>query len=248
MSTVKWDYTDRAEHYDKRADYSKEAVEKVLREIGAVPPKPVADIGAGTGKLTKLLASNGLTVHAVEPNDSMMAFGVRNTAGLPVTWTKGVGEKTGLPDSSVYAAFFGSSFNVLDQKATLSEVARILFPNGYFVCMWNHRNLDDHLQNEIEATIQRMIPDYNYGSRREDPTSIINESKLFGKVGNVEQSFRIKTPSSAFFEGWKSHATLERQAGPKFPSVLERIQELLKPHEMIEVPFTTRIWFARKKM
>src|SRR5277367_6239695 len=96
MATVKWDYTDRAEHYDKRADYSKVVVETLLQTIGAVPSKPVADIGAGTGKLTKLLALNGLTVRAVEPNDAMMAIGIKNTEGMSVTWTKGVGEKTGL--------------------------------------------------------------------------------------------------------------------------------------------------------
>lgn len=112
---------------------------------------------------------NGLTVYAVEPNDAMMAFRVKNTKGLSVTWTKGTGERTDLPE--------GSSFNVLDQKSTLSEVARILVPDGYFACMWNHRDLNDHLQNEIEETIRRTIPDYNYGSRREDPTAIINESK-----------------------------------------------------------------------
>jgi ubiquinone/menaquinone biosynthesis C-methylase UbiE len=94
--------------------------------------------------------------------------------GMSVTWTKGVGEKTGLPESSVHAAFFGSSFNVVDQKATLSEVARILVSCGYFACMWNHRDLNDHLQNEIEEIIRQMIPAYNYGSRREDPTAIIN--------------------------------------------------------------------------
>ena len=146
MTTVKWNYTDRAEHYDKRADYSTKAVATLLQKIGAVPTKPVADIGAGTGKLTKLLALNGLTVRAVEPNDAMMAIGVKNTEGMSVTWTKGTGEKTDLPGSSVHAAFFGSSFNVLDQKATLSEVARILVPDGYFACMWNHRDLNDHLQ------------------------------------------------------------------------------------------------------
>jgi len=244
MTTLKWDYTDRAEHYDKRADYSKEIVERLLQKIDAIPSKPVADIGAGTGKLTKLLALNGLTVHAVEPNDAMMAIGVKNTEGLPVTWTKGVGEKTDLPESSVYAAFFGSSFNVVDQKATLCEVARILVQDGYFVCMWNHRDLNDYLQNEIEEIIRQMIPDYNYGSRREDPTAIINESKLFGQVSYLEQNFKVKTPSNIFFEGWKSHATLERQAGKKFASVLERIQELLTRYEVIDVPFSTRIWFA----
>jgi len=244
MTTVKWDYTDRAEHYDKRADYSKEAVETLLQEIGAVPGKPVADIGAGTGKLTKLLAMNGLIVRAIEPNDAMMAMGMKNTEGMSVTWTKGVGEKTELPNSSVHAAFFGSSFNVLDQKATLSEVARILIPNGYFVCMWNHRDLSDRLQNEIEEMIRQMIPDYNYGSRREDPTEIINESKLFGQVNNLEQNFKVEMPSNIFFDGWKSHATLARQAGQKFASVLERIQKLLTPYEVIDVPYSTKIWFA----
>jgi ubiquinone/menaquinone biosynthesis C-methylase UbiE len=242
--TTVWDYTDRAEHYDKRADYSTEAVERLLKKIGAAPGKPVADIGAGTGKLTKLLVLNGLTVRAIEPNDAMMAIGIKNTEGMSVSWTKGVGEKTDLPESSVYAAFFGSSFNVLDQKATLTEVARILVPDGYFACMWNHRDLNDPLQNQIEEIIRQMVPDYNYGSRREDPTAVIDESKLFGQVGYFEQSFTVGMPSRVFFEGWKSHATLERQAGPKFASVLERIQKLLGHYEIIDVPYSTRMWFA----
>jgi hypothetical protein len=44
MTTATWDYTDWAEHYDKRANYAKEVVETLLQEIGAVPGKPVADI------------------------------------------------------------------------------------------------------------------------------------------------------------------------------------------------------------
>jgi hypothetical protein len=46
VTTVEWNYADRAEHYDKRAEYSKEVVETLLQKIGAVPGKPVADIGA----------------------------------------------------------------------------------------------------------------------------------------------------------------------------------------------------------
>ena len=104
MTTVKWDYTDRVEHYDKRADYSTEAIQTLLKKIGAVPGKPVADIGAGMGKLTKLLALHGLIVRAVEPNDAMMTFGIKNTEGMSVTWTKGVGEKTDLPKYHLHPA------------------------------------------------------------------------------------------------------------------------------------------------
>ena len=113
-----WDYTDRAHTYDQRADYSVDAISKLLDQTGCNQETPVADIGAGTGKLTKMLLGNKLTVRAVEPNDNMRMYGIKNTADDNVIWTEGVGEKTGLDDSCVYAAFFGSSFNVVDQIKT----------------------------------------------------------------------------------------------------------------------------------
>ena len=110
------------------------AIAKLLQQTNCLPHKVVADIGAGTGKLTKMLLDAKLTVRAVEPNDNMRMYGIQNTAGKSVTWTEGVGESTGLEDNSVQAAFFGSSFNVVDQEKTLEEVARILLPRGWFAC------------------------------------------------------------------------------------------------------------------
>ena len=125
---VNWDYTEHASHYDKRADYSYEAITDLVSAMGCAPGKPVADIGAGTGKLTKELLKQGLTVKSVEPNAAMRAIGMQNTKGESVTWSVGTGEETGLPASSVYSAFFGSSFNVVNQSRALEEVTRILVP------------------------------------------------------------------------------------------------------------------------
>jgi ubiquinone/menaquinone biosynthesis C-methylase UbiE len=111
---VTWDYTQLASHYEKRADYSGDALEKLLRTIGCGPSTPVADIGAGTGKLTRELLKHGLAVRAVEPNDAMRTFGIQNTNGGSATWSVGTGEETGLATNSVYAALFGSSFNVVN--------------------------------------------------------------------------------------------------------------------------------------
>jgi ubiquinone/menaquinone biosynthesis C-methylase UbiE len=72
----------------------------------------------------------------------------KNTKGTNVVWTEGVGEATGLQTSSVYAVFYGSSFNVMDQDKALKEAARILRPTGWLVCMWNHRDLTDMLQKK----------------------------------------------------------------------------------------------------
>ena len=246
---VSWDYTEHASHYDKRADYCSDTIKNLLKAIGCAPSRPVADLGAGTGKLTKELLSHGLTVSSVEPNDAMRTIGIQNTKGKSATWSVGTGEATGLPTSSVYAAFFGSSFNVVDQSLALSEVSRILVPNGWFACMWNHRDLDDPIQQRIESIIKSSIPTYSYGSRREDPTNIINTSGHFSATKSIEGSFVWKMPKSDVIVAWKSHATLKRQAGSDavFSSIIKEIASYLdKLPEIIDVPYTTRIYFAQK--
>lgn len=247
MST-EWNYSKLASSYDKRADYSGEAIDKLLSQISTVPWKPVADIGAGTGKLTKELLKRGLTVKAIEPNEEMRKYGVINTQGKSVEYIDGTGENTTLPDSSVYAAFFGSSFNVLDRKKALTEVARILVPNGWFSCMWNHRDLDDELQSSIEDIVRKCIPEYNYGTRREDQSSIIEDSDLFRNVQRIEVKFTQIVKVTDYITAWKSHATLERQAGDKFQKIIDSIQSELCEIEEISVPYTTKIWFAQLKI
>lgn len=246
---VSWDYTEHASHYDKRADYSCDAIQNLLEAIGCAPSIPVADIGAGTGKLTKELLKHGLSVRSVEPNDAMRTIGMQNTKGRSAIWSVGTGEATGLPSSSVYAVFFGSSFNVVDQYLALSEVSRILVPNGWFACMWNHRDLNDPIQQRIESIIKSSIPTYSYGSRREDPTTIINTNENFSAAKSIEGSFVCKMPKSDVIDAWKSHATLKRQAsnGSVFNTIIKEIAGYLDGlPEIIDVPYTTRIYFAQK--
>jgi len=247
---VTWDYTEHAAHYDQRADYSYEAIGHLLRSTACVSGKPIADIGAGTGKLTKELLKHGLTVHSVEPNDAMREFGVRNTtgAGAAVTWSAGTAEATGLATGGYQAAFFGSSFNVVDQAVALKEVRRILAPGGWFACMWNHRDLTDPIQVRIESIIKERVASYSYGSRREDPTAIIAASGLFLPAASIEVGFTWPMSRVAIVDAWRSHATLRRQAGSeaRFQEIIGGIESLLVGlGETIEVPYTTRIYYAQ---
>jgi len=245
---VTWDYTEHASHYDKRADYSYDAITDLVTAMGCAAAKPVADIGAGTGKLTKELLKRGLTVKSVEPNDAMRTIGIQNTKGRSVTWSVGTGEATGLPTSSVYSAFFGSSFNVVNQNHALSEVTRILVPNGWFACMWNHRDLNDPIQQKMESIIKSFIPAYSYGLRREDPTNTIDASGYFAPTKSSEGSFVWPMPKSDIIVAWKSHATLRRQAGNDFifDNIIQEISKYMAPlPATIDVPYTTRIYFAQ---
>jgi ubiquinone/menaquinone biosynthesis C-methylase UbiE len=207
----------------------------------------VADIGAGTAKLSCPLAERGLTVRAVEPNDAMRERGISRTAGLNVTWSIGTGEATGLADASVKAAFFGSSFNVVEQASALRECARILRPSGWFCCLWNHRVLDDPTQAAIETTIKSEIPNYDYGNRRQDPSFVIAASGFFMTALPISRRFVAKLPRADVVEAWLSHATLIRQAGNRLDAILSQIETILPHTDTVTIPYETRAWIARRE-
>ncbi len=247
---TEWDYTDLAEAYLKRPDYAQEAIDKMLETAGVKKGDAVCDVGAGAAHLTLKLAEFGLNVCAVEPNDAMRANGIKRTEHFTnVQWFEGVGEHTGMEDHKFDLVTFGSSFNVCNRLEALKETKRILKNNGWFACMWNHRDLNDSLQAEIEDIFKEEIEGYNYGTRREDQTDIIHQSELFHEVIYVEGTVLHNVLAEDFIEGWKSHGTVQRQSKEKFDLINQRIRKLIesKGQEYIKVPYTTRIWMAQLK-
>ena len=93
-----------------------------------------ADIGAGTGKMSELLARGGLHVDAVEPSSAMRA---QASAIEGVTWHAGVAEETGLPNGVYDIVVFAQSWHWMDPERAGLEAARILAPGGALAIVWN---------------------------------------------------------------------------------------------------------------
>ena len=245
-----WDYTDLAKSYVKRAPYAVETIDYILSKINATNGTKICDIGAGTGNLTYPLAERGTSVYAIEPNEAMHQIGQARTKDMSnVKWFSGTAEHTGQPDEKFDLVSFGSSFNVVDQPKALQETARLLKTNGWFVCLWNHRNLDDPIQQQIETLIKKAIDNYQYGSRRENQTEILESSRLFIDIESVEHSLIFHQSIADCVEAWRSHGTLQRQAGEKFDDIINLIEKYLNSLETlkIEVPYTTTCWLAQLK-
>lgn len=245
---TEWDYTTLAESYLKRPAYAEDAISTMLEHAGVRQGARICDIGAGTAHLTIPLAQRGFHVTAVEPNDAMREQGVKRTSDYPnVTWYEGTGEASGQPDSQFDLVTFGSSFNVVDRQAALREARRILVPKGWMACMWNHRDLDDPIQARIEAIIKARVSGYDYGSRREDQTQFLENSGIFSSVRFIEGTVEHRQPVSDVVEAWRSHATLQRQAGEQFSKLVDEISDYLRDlgESSISVPYTTRLWMAR---
>jgi ubiquinone/menaquinone biosynthesis C-methylase UbiE len=244
-----WDYTNLASSYSFRPSYAPQAVDRIVAVCAREHPR-AADIGAGTGHLTVDLAARGCDVDAVEPNEAMRTVGRERTTGSPrVRWWEGTAEATGLPQEAYELVTFGSSFNTTDRPLALRESARLLRDGGWIACLWNHRVLSDPLQAEIEDLIQRSVPGYAYGARREDQEPIIETSGLFGPVTKLEEPIRHRMAVDDWMVAWRSHATLQRQAGHRFVEVVQAIKDLLdgKGLGVLEVPYVTVGWIAPRR-
>ena len=139
-------FTGKATAYDKaRPGYAPAALDFVLTTCGGAPRfASVADIGAGTGKFSSMLAARGYDVIAVEPNADMRSK-------LPVLdnlrVVNGTAEATGLPDHSVDAVTCAQAFHWFDAEKFKAECERILKPGGRVFVLYNnpvgHENHDE---------------------------------------------------------------------------------------------------------
>lgn len=248
---VPWDYAALAAHYELRAPYHPAFGAAALRDAGLAPPLRVADIGSGTGRVALALAALGCQVDAVEPCAEMRAIGIARSEGFAIAWHESRGEATGLPAQAFGLLSYGSSLNVLQPIAALQEAERLLAPGGALLVVYNHRDLDDPLQRALQEAITRHLPDFSHGSRREDPTPVLERGDRFSVICESALGFEHHVQADEFVAGFRAHATLQRQAGARFDTVLEAIAAIVAAHAgadgRVAVPFTTRYWIARRR-
>ncbi len=116
-------FTDAAHAYRAhRPGYPPGVFDALFEGLGDASQLLVADIGAGTGISSALLAERVAKVYAVEPNETMRAQAepLRN-----VVWSNGTAEHTGLARKSVDLALAFQAFHWFDVGAAFEEFARI---------------------------------------------------------------------------------------------------------------------------
>jgi SAM-dependent methyltransferase len=250
-SSVAHDYAAHRAGYapaivDELLDATSASVGKTLRELD------IADVGAGTGIWTRMLAERGSHLTAVEPDDAMRACGSVDRANGSIRWQCGRAEETGLESRSCDLLTMASAFHWADFDRAVLEFARVLRPRGWFAALWNTRVLDAApFLNEVEAELRRRVPHYvpRSSGRSEFCAGLAGRLESCGPFDLVRYSEarHIARMSPERYLGiWRSVNDARVQAGEAiFAEFLAWVAERIRAEPAIDAPYSTLCWSAR---
>lgn len=134
-------FTDRAEAYvAARPSYPLEAIDVLIEGLGDPAGLAVADLGAGTGISSRVIAARGPLVYAIEPNAKMREAA---SADRRVRWVDGTAETTSLPGAAVDVVAAFQAWHWVDHPVAVAEARRILRPGGRMAAIYNERDERD---------------------------------------------------------------------------------------------------------
>ncbi|AEW97634.1 MULTISPECIES: class I SAM-dependent methyltransferase [Streptomycetaceae] len=139
-----------------RPSYPMAALAALADALPLQAGRTVVDLGAGTGKFTRLLALTGAEVIAVEPVRQMRERLAELLPGVAVT--AGTAEATGLPGACADAVVAAQSWHWFSGGEALAEVERLLRPGGALGLVWNTYDTSVPWVREFQDIYFRRAP------------------------------------------------------------------------------------------
>ena len=202
-----------------RPQYPQEFLEYLYWKVGLTKNSTIADIGSGTGILTKQLLEKGSRVFAVEPNMDMQTIAQADLKGYEGFMSvNGTAENTTLAARSVDFITVAQAFHWFDRRKFLEECRRIIKPGGRVILVWNSRDEKSGLVRENDAINKKYCPKFKgfsggmRGAEAEDDfhdffcgayeSTIFRHDLIFNKdsfIGrNLSSSYALKESDAGY--------------------------------------------------
>ncbi|HUN63531.1 MAG TPA: class I SAM-dependent methyltransferase [Candidatus Sulfotelmatobacter sp.] len=251
FANAKQRFSDRVTDYVRyRPGYPLALYDVLASECGLRPEPPIADIGSGTGLLSKLFLDRGNPVFGVEPNPEMRAAGEEFLRNYPnFTSVDGSAETTALANASVHFATAAQAFHWFDPQATRREFQRILKPGGFVVVVWNDRVLSESaFARQYEDLLRRFSTDYT--RVRETYPEAEAMQQFFG--ANHLRHRELPNFQDFDFRGLagrlRSSSYAPKEGHPNYEPMMSQLQNIFDENEVdgrVRMVYTTHLYFAQ---
>ena len=213
----------------------------------------VADIGSGTGLLSKLFLDHGNPVIGVEPNAEMRAAGEEFLKSYKnFTSVAGSAEATTLPSDSVDFVVAGQAFHWFQPAPTREEFRRILKTEGRAIVLWNERLLDETpFLRKYEELLRKYGTDY---ARVHESYPRAEQMLEFFKPDEFT-SHALPNFQEFDFEGLRgrlrssSYAPMPGQ--PNFEPMMEELHRIFKEHQRhgkVRLEYRTHVYSGKLEL
>lgn len=238
-----------SEAYERgRPEYPLDAVEFLISKLALNHHSRVADLGAGTGKLSKILRKSCAKIIAIEPVEGMRK---KFSAVLPdVEILEGRAEKIPLEQESMDAVVIAQAFHWFDGESALKEIYRVLKPGGKIGLLWNARDESAPWVAQLTKIIdpyERGAPRYKSGKWRK----AFEETILFSKLEHAEFRHTQQGDVSMMVDRVGSISFIASLDFREKLLVLEKISQLVEDNKnqgtgLIELPYRTDVFVSTK--
>jgi len=240
-------FNGKAELYKKfRPSYPKELLDYLYSQIGFSKDSIIADIGAGTGILSRLFLERGSIVYAVEPNEDMRETSVKDLSYYEnFTSFNASAENTGLQDNSIDFVTVAQAFHYFDRQLFKQECKRILRHGGKTVIVWNDVDRDSDLIRKSGNIIEKYRIHDKSGNQRSG--NLHEFSDFF-----IDGIYETKTFGNDFYENREhfiggnlsaSYAPNEEVYPEKYRGFIKELNDLFDEYsvsDMLHFPQITR--------
>ena len=148
-------YNKANEYAIGRPTYPEEIIKKI-KELGIGKHSTIADIGAGTGLLTRMLNELDCMILAVEPNIEMLNECKKYCSTLTnIEYINAPAESTQIKEHSLDLIIIAQAFHWFDKDLCKAEFKRILKDNGYIIFLWNDMQIHNEFTKEYMSIIHK---------------------------------------------------------------------------------------------
>jgi SAM-dependent methyltransferase len=244
-------FSNRVENYTKyRPSYPKEEMLGILAsECGLTSASVIADIGSGTGIMTRIFLENGNRVFAVEPNPEMRHAAEQLLAAYPrFVSIPAAAEATTLQAGVADFVVAAQAFHWFDRDQARREFIRIRKPGGWVVLVWNERrDSSTPLLADYEQLLRTYSVDYASVNHRNVTSEVLRS--FF-----APDEFMSRTLSYAQtldFEGVKgrllSSSYSPLPGDPGFEPMLEGLRALFDAYQTdghVSMEYDTQLYYG----
>jgi SAM-dependent methyltransferase/predicted nucleotidyltransferase len=231
-------FAGKADAYRRhRTDYPAPVVAAALHAVAARTADVVADLGSGTGLLTRWLVERGHTVFAIEPEASMRRVAeeaLREQHGDRFVSIAGTAERTTLPDASVHLVTAGNAFHYFDPALSRREVDRILRPGGSVLLVWHDlASAPNAFMRGYSAFLETSAPPA-LRTFHDNARSTESIGAFFGKLPLHDEDAGDHTfplTWEALLGRFLSTSLAPSAVDPRRPQILAKLRDLFEHHQ-----------------